>query len=330
MSSLAGARALVTGAGGFVGAHLVAALVRQGSQVRAFTHYNSRNDRGALDWHDASLISETEVVAGDLRDAESVTRAMVGMDVVFHLGALIAIPYSYVNPRGFFETNVLGTLNVAQATLDHGVERVVHTSTSETYGTARQTPMTESHPLEPQSPYAASKVGADKLMESYRCAYELPVVVLRPFNTYGPFQSARAVIPTIISQALDGGELMLGSLEPRRDLLYVDDTVAAFLAAATSPDAPGRTIHIGTGVDFAIGEIVEIVGELMGRELVVRRADERVRPAASEVQRLLCDASLARELLGWEPATEFRDGLARTIEWIRDNQSRFRAREYAV
>jgi NAD dependent epimerase/dehydratase len=324
--SWSGRKVLVTGGEGFIGSHLVEGLLSAGAEVRVLSYYNAFGNRGWLD----TLDLDVEVLPGDVRDADRVTQAVQGRDVVFHLAAQIAIPYSYVNPRDSFETNVLGTLNVAESARAAGVQHVVHTSTSEVYGTARMIPITVDHPLEPGSPYAASKVGADKLMESYRCAYELPVVVLRPFNTYGPFQSARAVIPTIISQALDGGELMLGSLEPRRDLLYVDDTVAAFLAAATSPDAPGRTIHIGTGVDFAIGEIVEIVGELMGRELVVRRADERVRPAASEVQRLLCDASLARELLGWEPATEFRDGLARTIEWIRDNQSRFRAREYAV
>lgn len=321
-------RFLVTGAGGFIGAHVVSALVHAGASVRALLRYNSRNDRGALDWLEPEETAEVEVLLGDLRDAESVRKPMEGIDVVLHLGAQIAIPYSYLNPRDFLETNVLGSLNVAQAALDAGVERVVHTSTSEVYGSA-QTPMiTERHPLEAQSPYAASKIGADQLMDSFHQSFDLPVTVLRPFNTYGPFQSARAVIPTIVSQALAGGTLRLGSLHPRRDLTFVADTVAGFLAAASAPEAVGRTVQLGTGEDHSVGEVVEIVGELVGRELDVEVDDERVRPEKSEVQRLTSEPRLARELLGWTPRASLRDGLAKTIEWIDSNRGRYRLDEY--
>src|SRR4051794_32018127 len=255
-----GRAALVTGAGGFIGGHLVARLVAEGAHVRAFCRYNSRDERGTLDWLDPAVMADVEVVLGDLRDVESVQQAADGADTIFHLGAQIAIPYSFVNPRDFFETNALGSLNVAQAALRAGARRVVHTSTSEVYGTARTIPITEAHPLEPQSPYAASKVAADKLMDAYHRSFDLPVTVLRPFNTYGPRQSARAIIPTIIGQALAGSTPRLGSLHPRRDLTFVDDTVAAFVAAATSDAAVGRTIHLGTNHDVSIGELVEIVG----------------------------------------------------------------------
>src|SRR5919108_5556550 len=241
MDRLDGRRVTVTGAGGFIGAHLTARLVELGASVRGFVRYNSRDDRGALAWLDREVAAEVEVILGDLRDAESVLAALKGVDLVFHLGAQIAIPYSYVNPRDFVETNVIGTLNVAQAALASSAERVVHTSTSEVYGTAQFVPITENHPLEAQSPYSASKIGADKLMDSFHRSYELPVTVLRPFNTYGPFQSARAVIPTIVTQALSGETLKLGSLEPRRDLTFVSDTAQGFVAAAQAPDALGKT-----------------------------------------------------------------------------------------
>jgi NAD dependent epimerase/dehydratase len=321
---------LVTGAGGFIGGHLVAELVRRGASVRALVHYNSRNERGTLDWLEPEVTADVDVVLGDLRDVESVQQAAERADTILHLGAQIAIPYSFVNPRDFFETNVLGTLNVAQAALRGGARRVIHTSTSEVYGSARTVPITLDHPIEPQSPYAASKVAADKLMDAWHRSYELPMTIVRPFNTYGPRQSARAVIPTIMSQALAGGTLRLGSLTPRRDLTFVEDTVAGMLAAADSDAAIGRTIQLGTGEDVAIGDIVELVGDILGRKLEVELDEARVRPAASEVERLISDPSLAQELTGWSAEVDLREGLARTLDWIASNTQRYRTNDYVI
>src|SRR4051812_16021916 len=303
-----GRSVLVTGAGGFIGGHLVERLVHEGARVRALVRYNSRNERGTLDWLPPSVMRDVDVTLGDLRDVESVERVAVGAEVIFHLGAQIAIPYSFVNPRDFFETNVLGTLNVAQAALRGGAEKVIHTSTSEVYGTARRVPIAEDHPLEPQSPYAASKVAADKLMDAWHRTYELPVCILRPFNTYGPRQSARAIVPTIISQALAGDTLRLGSLHPRRDMTFVADTVAGFLAAATSPAAVGRTVQLGTGSDVSIADIVSEIGAILGREPRTTVDDSRIRPPASEVERLISSPALAGELMGWAPRMSLRDG----------------------
>jgi NAD dependent epimerase/dehydratase len=330
MTTLEGRSVVVTGAGGFIGGHVVERLVRDGARVRAMCRYNSRNERGTLDWVEPNVLAEVEVSLGELRDLESVAATIEGSEVVLHLGAQIAIPYSYVNPRDFFEVNVLGTLNVAQAALRHGVQRIVHTSTSEVYGTAQSVPITETHPLEPQSPYAASKVAADKLMDSYHRSFDLPVCVLRPFNTYGPRQSARAIIPTIISQALAGPTLRLGSVHPRRDLTYVEDTAAAFVAAATSDEAIGRTIQLGTNHDVSVGDLVDMVAEVLGRELTVETDPARVRPDKSEVERLISGPLLARELLGWEPTIDLREGLARTIDWIERNVHRYRVDHYVI
>jgi NAD dependent epimerase/dehydratase len=330
MDDLNGGQILVTGAGGFIGGHLTVELARRGARVRAMARYNSRNDRGTLDWFDPKQVEKVEVVLGDLRDIESVARAMAGAELVFHLGAQIAIPYSYVNPRDFVEVNALGTLNVAQAALDAGVSRVVHVSSSEVYGSARSIPITEEHPLEPQSPYAASKVAADKLMDSYHRSYDLPATIVRPFNTYGPHQSMRAVIPTIIVQALAGEVVSLGSVHPRRDLTFVTDTCEGFIAAALAPEAPGRTIQLGTGHDVSVGEIVELVAELLGKSLTVETDEARVRPEKSEVERLISSPELARELTGWAPQVDLRDGLARTIDWVERNTSRYRADEYVT
>jgi NAD dependent epimerase/dehydratase len=330
MSGVEGRSVLVTGAGGFIGGHLTAALVRAGARVRGFVRYNSRNDRGTLAWFDEDSAGEVDVMLGDLRDVESVARAVKGCQLVLHLGAQIAIPYSYINPRDFFETNVLGSLNVAQAVLDNDVEHLIHTSTSEVYGTARSIPITEAHPLEPQSPYAASKVAADKLMDSYHRTYDLPVTVVRPFNTYGPHQSARAIIPTIISQALASDTLRLGSLDPRRDLTYVTDTAAGLIAAAAEPSAIGRTIQLGTGHDVSVGEIVQMVGEVLGKHLAVQQDPQRVRPPNSEVQRLVSDPSLAKQLIGWTPQVTLREGLAQTLEWITAHAHLYRIDEYVV
>ncbi|WP_131786262.1 GDP-mannose 4,6-dehydratase [Protofrankia symbiont of Coriaria ruscifolia] len=321
--------AVVTGAGGFIGGHLATALVRRGSHVRAFLRYNSRGDRGSLEWHDQHVVRDMEVIFGDLRDVESVGRAITGADVVFHLGAQIAIPYSYVNARDFFETNVLGTLNVAEAALRAGVRRVVHTSTSEVYGTARTVPMTEDHPLEAHSPYAASKIGGDKLMDAFFRSHRLPVTVLRPFNTYGPHQSTRAVTATIVTQALAGKTLLLGELDTRRDLTFVSDTVAGFIAAAESDAAVGRTVHLGTGNDVSVAELVAVVGELLGHRLAVEVDDTRLRPPLSEVRRLVSNPALAHELIGWNPKVDLGAGLSATIRWIESNMSRFRIGEYS-
>jgi NAD dependent epimerase/dehydratase len=331
MSKLESRPVLVTGAGGFIGGHLVSRLVADGARVRAFVRYNSRGDRGTLDWLHPAVTGDVEIVAGDLRDIESVGRAVDGVDTVFHLAAQIAIPYSYVNPRDFFEVNVLGSLNVAQAALAAGARRVIHTSTSEVYGSARTVPISEDHPLEPQSPYAASKVAADKLMDSFHRSFDLPVTVVRPFNTYGPHQSARAILPTIISQALASDTLQLGSLHPRRDLTYVEDTAAAFVAVAEAGEqVVGRTLQLGTGTDVSIGELVELVGVVLSKELAVELDPVRVRPPKSEVQRLISSPALAAELAGWEPSVSLRDGVARTAEWIERHAERFRVGEYAT
>ena len=330
MGELSETRVLVTGAGGFIGGHLVERLVREGAKVRAMVRYNSRADHGTLDWLDRDVVEQVEVVTGELRDLESVERAVEGTEIVLHLGAQIAIPYSYVNPRDYLETNAIGTLNVCLAGQRHGVRRVVQTSTSEVYGTAQTIPITEAHPLEPQSPYAASKVAADKVLDTCHRSFELPGVVLRPFNTYGPRQSARAVIPTIISQALAGGPLKLGALDPRRDLTFVEDTADGFIRAATAPNIDGRTMQLGTNHDVSVADIVAMVGEIVGRELEVQLDPARVRPAKSEVLRLISDPALAGELLGWKPTVDLRTGLERTVAYIAANPGRYRTGEYAV
>ena len=327
---LSGSSVVVTGAGGFIGGHLCARLVEAGARVRAFVRYNSRNDRGTLDWLDPAIAGEMEVVLGDIRDVESVARAIDGTEVVFHLAALIAIPYSYVNPRDYFETNVLGTLNVAEGARAAGVRHLVHTSTSEVYGTAQIIPIDEDHPLEPGSPYAASKVGADKLMDSYHRSFDLPVTILRPFNTFGPFQSARAIIPTILSQALAGDTLRLGSLDPRRDLTFVSDTVEGFIASAVSDAAIGRTLQLGAGSDVSIGELVDLIAGVVGRELVVEHDPARVRPPSSEVMRLISSPERMQELTGWSCQVSLQDGLARTLEWISANTGRYRTDHYVI
>jgi len=330
VSELAFQSALVTGAGGFIGGHLATELVRRGVRVRGLLRYTSRGDRGTLDWFEDGAGREVEAQFGDLRDVESVQRAVDGVEVVFHLGAQIAIPYSYVNPRDYLKTNVEGTLNVAQAALAAGTRRVVHTSTSEVYGSAQTVPITEDHPLVGQSPYSASKIGADTLVESFHRSFALPSVTVRPFNTYGPHQSTRAVIPTIITQGLAGGTLRLGSLHPRRDLTFVSDTVAGFIAAAAADGVEGATMQLGTGHDVSVGEIVELVGELLGRELAVELDEQRVRPALSEVERLVSSPARARELTGWEPRVDLRDGLARTVAWLEHSGERLARDGYAV
>jgi len=325
-----GRRVLVTGAGGFIGSHLVERLVEQGGQVRAFVRYTSRPQAGFLDDLPPGTRRAVEIVRGDLRDFNAVLDATRGVSVIFHLGALIGIPYSYIHPRETVETNVLGTLNVLMASRTHHVEHIVHTSSSEVYGTARYTPIDESHPLQGQSPYSASKIGADKIVESFYDSYRLPVVTLRPFNTYGPRQSARAVIPTIITQALASEEIILGNLTPQRDFTYVTDTVEGFVKAAECEDAVGRTINLGTSTEISIGDLVEKIGAILSKRLRVRQDAIRQRPADSEVERLIADYGLAREIMGWEPKIPLDEGLTRTVDWIANNLSLYQVGNYEI
>ena len=322
--------ALVTGAGGFIGSHLVERLVRDGHRVRAFVHYNARNDWGNLELVDPALRRDIEIVTGDIVDPFAVRHATRGVRTVFHLSSLIAIPYSYVAPQSYVQTNVIGALNVLQAARDEGVERVVHTSTSECYGTAQYVPIDEKHPLQGQSPYSASKIGADMLAQSYWRSFGLKVATIRPFNTFGPRQSARAVIPTIIAQALKGGPIKLGSLAPTRDMNYVDNTVDGFVAVAGHDAAVGQVINIGSGREVSIGELARMIVRLTGSRSEVVEDAQRVRPAASEVERLLCDDTLARELLGWAPRVSLEDGLGRTIEWVARHLDRFKTDIYNI
>lgn len=322
--------ALVTGAGGFIGSHLVEALVRAGTRVRAFVHYNSAGRRGHLDDFSREILANVEVVSGDIADRSCVQAAVRGCDHVFHLAALIGIPYSYRAAESYVRTNIDGTLNILEACRAAGVRRLVHTSTSEVYGSPESVPIDESHRLKPQSPYAATKAAADLLALSFRASFDLPVVVVRPFNTYGPRQSARAVIPTIITQALANGRVRLGSTDTVRDFLFVDDTAAGFRAAATSPDGEGQVIQLGTGTGAPIHAIVDAVGAILGRNLEVETDENRIRPAASEVDRLVCSAEKAKRLLGWMPQVSLDTGLARTVEWIRTHADRYRPEEYAV
>jgi dTDP-glucose 4,6-dehydratase len=329
-STWSGRKVLVTGAGGFIASHLVERLVAENCQVRAFVRYNSRGDPGLLALLEDDVLENVEMIAGDLRDMAAIQAAMAGVSHVFHLGALIAIPYSYRHPVEVVETNVIGTLNVLMAAREAGIARLVHTSTSEVYGTALRVPIDESHPLQGQSPYSASKIGADKLAESFYRSFDTPVVTVRPFNTYGPRQSARAVIPTIITQALRREFIELGNLDARRDLTFVTDTVDGFIKAAEVPGVIGETINLGVGREVSVGELVEIILKLLGKQMEIRQDASRLRPEKSEVQRLLSDNSTARRLLGWQPAVDLETGLTRTIDWLRAHLARYRPETYHV
>lgn len=319
---------LVTGAGGFIGSHLVEALLAAGARVRAFVRYTSRREPGLLRDLSPADFAKVEIVPGDLRDARAVREAAHGCRVVFHLGALISIPYSYLHPVEVASTNFTGSLNVLAACLDEGVQRLVHTSTSEVYGTARHVPIDEGHPLQGQSPYSASKIGADKLAESFYSAYNLPVVTVRPFNTYGPRQSARAVIPTIITQALAGDTVRLGNLETTRDFTYVDDTVRGFLLAAEAQSVEGQAFNLGTGTEISIGDLARRIIRILGRPVEVSLEAQRLRPEKSEVMRLLSDNSLAARRLGWAPEISLEQGLERTIAWVREHLDLYRVGKY--
>jgi dTDP-glucose 4,6-dehydratase len=320
-SSIAKSKILVTGADGFIGSHLVEALVRQGFKVRAFVYYNSFNSWGWLDECSNDVKGNFEVFSGDIRDAHGVKEAMKGCDAVIHLAALIAIPFSYHSPDTYIETNVKGTLNVLQAARNLGVKRLIHTSTSEVYGTAKFVPITEEHPLQGQSPYSASKIAADQLAFSFYSSFDLPVIIVRPFNTYGPRQSARAVIPTIITQIANGiNEISLGSTTPTRDFSYVSDTVEGFISALNSDEALGQVINLGSNFEISINDTAQMIAEIMNTRIKIASSDERLRPKNSEVERLWADNSKAKDLLGWKPIYSDLDGLKRglaeTIDWF--------------
>jgi dTDP-glucose 4,6-dehydratase len=318
---------LVTGAGGFIGSHLAERLVELGARTRAFVRYNST---GSWGWLDSSPVCrDIEVIRGDIRDAQCVRLATRGVDVVFHLAALIGIPYSYEAPQSYVRTNLEGTLNVLEAALEGSVSRVVHTSTSEVYGTARFTPINEDHPLQAQSPYSASKIGADKLAESFYLSYRLPVTTVRPFNTFGPRQSTRAVIPTIITQALQSRSVRLGRLSPTRDFSYVADTVEGFLQIASAENSIGKVVNLGSGREISIGDLARLIFKLLGDGGEVLEEAVRLRPENSEVERLVSDTSRAAQA-GWRPGHTLENGLLLTIDWIRSNLENYRVVSYAT
>jgi NAD dependent epimerase/dehydratase len=321
-------RVLVTGAGGFIGSHLVERLVELGASVRALIHYNALGSWGWLDY--SPHRERIEVIMGDLTDRDLVFQAARNVEIVFHLGALIAIPYSYQAPSSYVRTNIEGTLNILLAARDLKVARLVHTSTSEVYGTARYVPIDENHPLQGQSPYSATKIAADKLAEAFHCSYGVPVVIVRPFNTYGPRQSTRAVIPTIISQCLNGDTIRLGHLHPTRDLNYVSDTVEGFIRAATADNVLGQTINLGSGREISIGNLALLIARLLGKQVQIITDERRRRPEKSEVERLLADNSKAKRLLGWEPRVSLEEGLLRTIDWMREHRRRCRLDNHSI
>ena len=323
-------KVLVTGGSGFIGSHLVEKLVSLGADVRVLGHYNSQNRLGLLDTLPDEIKEKIRVIWGDIKEAESVEKAGQDCRVIFHLAALVGIPYSYRQPQDVVMTNVIGTLNVLKFARDSGAEKVVITSTSEVYGTARYVPIDENHPLQGQSPYSASKIAADKITESFYCTYDLPVAVCRPFNTYGPGQSMRAVIPTIITQALSRGEVRLGALSPTRDFTFVRDTVAGFIKIAESPRTVGEVINIGSGFEISIGDLALKICALTGKNVPVVSEEARQRPEKSEVNRLFAANKKARELVGWQPQVSLDDGLKQTISWMAAAADRYQPDKYYV
>jgi len=321
---------LLTGAGGFIGSHLTERLVSLGANVKAFVRYNSRNDCGQLEYLSENILSRITIVAGDLRDPDAVRKVVSDSDIIFHLGSLIAIPYSYVHPMEVIDTNVLGTTNVLMAAKDIDVEKVIHTSTSEVYGTARYVPIDEKHPLQGQSPYSASKIGADMIAYSFYSSFNLPVAIIRPFNTYGPRQSARAVTPTIITQALTKKVIQLGSLHPTRDLTFVADTIEGFIKIAEKEKAVGEVINIGSGFEISIGDLAEKIVQLTQSRATVKLDKKRVRPKDSEVERLLADSTKARKMLGWQPQVNMDNGLNKTIKWISCHMDNYKVGMYTI
>lgn len=329
--NLNGKKVFVTGADGFIGSHLVEELVQMGADVTALVQYNSFNNWGWIEDIAKSITENIEVITGDIREYDNIKKAVCGKDVVFHLAALIAIPYSYLSPAAYVRTNVEGTLNIMQACLDFGVKKIVHTSTSEVYGSAKYVPIDEKHPLQGQSPYSASKIAADKMAESFYCSFNLPVATIRPFNTYGPRQSARAVIPTIISQILSGKEtIKLGALTPTRDFNYVKDTVRGFAEIAQEDKTVGEVINIGSNYEISIGETVERIERIIGKKIKIECEEDRLRPEKSEVNRLWCDNKKAKEILMWQPKYSIDEGLKETINWIEKRLSLYKSDIYNV
>ncbi len=324
-------RVTVTGAGGFIGSHLTEELVRRGAKVRALVHYNSRNHWGFLEEFPQRLLKKIDIRSGSVTDPHFMLELLRGQEVVFHLAALIAIPYSYIAPSSYVQTNVLGTLNTLEACRAAKVRKIIHTSTSEVYGTARYVPIDEKHPLQGQSPYSASKIGADQIAFSFHRSFGLPVTIVRPFNTFGPRQSARAVIPTILTQLLAGGsEIKLGSLSPVRDFNYVADTVAGFLAAASSRRGIGEVVNLGTGKGVTIGQTLAAAKRVTRRKITFRQERARVRPAKSEVMRLIASNRKARRLFGWKPLTRFETGLRLTADYLAANADSYKPQLYNV
>ncbi len=323
-------KVIVTGAGGFIGSHLCERLVSEGAEVTAFLRYTSTPHNGLLNLLPENMVNSIRIIRGDLRDPDAVQKACYKQDIVFHLGALIAIPYSYIHPTEVAEVNTMGTINLLNAARHNDVERVIHTSTSEVYGTAKRDLIDESHPLTGQSPYSASKIGADALAEAYQRSFGLPVATIRPFNTYGPRQSGRAVIPTIIGQALSGDQVCLGSLSPTRDLNYVTDTVEGYLAVAQCEQAIGEVINIGSGKEISIGELAKLIIKRIGREIPVVSQTERMRPPNSEVFRLICDASKAKQLANWEPQVSLEQGIDQVIDFMRAHPGWVITNDYQV
>lgn len=329
--NLKGKKVLVTGAEGFIGSHLTERLVELGADVTALAQYNSFNNWGWIDTFDKKVLDSIRVETGDIRELDGMNRIVKGQDVVFHLAALIAIPYSYLSPMAYVRTNVEGTTNVLEACRNHDVQKIIHTSTSETYGTALYVPIDEKHPMQGQSPYSASKIGADKMAESFYKSFNIPIATIRPFNTYGPRQSARAVIPTIISQILDGKkEIKLGSLTPTRDFNYVKDTAEAFVKMAESDNVIGEVINAGSNYEISIGDTVKKIIDIIGIDVKILSDDQRIRPDKSEVNRLWADNTKIKELTGWEPRYSIDDGLKETIEWIKNNLKYFKTDIYNV
>jgi len=327
--SLVGKTVCVTGAGGFIASHLLERLVREGANVRGLLHYNSRNDWGRAERIPADIRKSIRFTMGDILDPSQLRKALTGCDYVFHLAALISIPYSYDAPEMYVSINVQGTLNILETCRKIGIQRLVHTSTSEVYGTARYVPIDEKHPLQAQSPYSATKIGADKLVESYYNSFALPVVTVRPFNTYGPRQSARAIVPSIIAQALTRKMVAIGSTTPMRDLNYVEDTVDGFIRAAVTSKADGQVFNFGTGKDISIGDLAKKILALIGNDVTLTTDKQRIRPTKSEVMRLQCDSRKAAKILGWKPRHNLDEGLLNTIAWMRENIQHFKPTVYS-
>lgn len=324
------AKVLVTGANGFIGSHLSEHLVNLGAKITVLLEYNPYNYLGHLKFLQKNMLSEMEQILGDIRDPELIKKIVKGKDTIFHLGALVSIPYSFINPREVFEVNAEGTLNILLAARDQEVNKIVTTSTSEVYGTALYTPIDENHPLQAQSPYAASKIAADKIAESFYKTYNLPVAIIRPFNTYGPRQSDRAIIPTIIIQALKKSIINIGSTTPRRDLNYISDTIDGFIKIAESKKSIGQVINIGSGKDISIGELIKMILLIMDKQIKIISTEKRKRPNKSEVMRLLCDNRKAKKIVNWMPRVSLKEGLSMTIEWIKNNPDYYNPDKYQI